>query len=384
MGKLKIAIINVTGGGISGGYREYLRNVIPRIARHDHVESILCATHKSLKIQNWFNLNASVRFVNYKSSRFLSPTHDSGLLQELEAFSPNVIFVPVTRSFKFKKVPVVNMVQNMESFMSNIEGNSISERLKQWFQSVEGKRSIKRAERLISPSKFVVDFLENHMNISKEKIGLVYYGVNAKKSENCYRPQIIPKSWTNKFIFTAGSVRPARGVEDILQAIKHITSSSAGLEKLVIAGNINRSKTSRYQKRLRDWVQKNNLTDKICWAGNLNEKEMAWCYQNCQMFVMTSRVESFGMIAGEAMAHGCVCISADNPCLPEIFGDAAIYYQPLNGKYPASSIKQVLSWDNSQRDKARERARKQASRFSWDVCVERTVAQLSKATGFQE
>ena len=73
-------------------------------------------------------------------------------------------------------------------------------------------------------------------------------------------------------------------------------------------------------------------------AGNLSEKEMSWCYKNCKMFVMTSRVESFGIIAGEAMAHGYICISVDNPCLPEIFRVAAVYYLPRKGKLLAEAI----------------------------------------------
>ena len=94
---------------------------------------------------------------------------------------------------------------------------------------------------------------------------------------------------------------------------------------------------------------------------------------------MTSRVESFGLIAGEAMAHGCVCISSDSPCLPEIFGDAAVYYPLKNGKLLAEIIKSLTEWDNHQREETSERARDRAAEFSWDITVDRLLAEFKKA-----
>ena len=111
---MKIAIINLTGGGMSGGYRKYSRNVIPRMASHHEVEAILCATPDSIGVQDWLDPLPNVRFVNCKPFRFLFLNRDVELLGELERFSPDVIFVPVERLFRFKNVPVVNMIQNME------------------------------------------------------------------------------------------------------------------------------------------------------------------------------------------------------------------------------------------------------------------------------
>jgi len=96
---MRIAVINLTGGGMSGGYRKYLRNVIPRVSRHDAVETILCATPGSIGVQDWFNPMPNVRFVSCKPFRSLFRYRDVKLLWELERFSPDVIFVPVERFF---------------------------------------------------------------------------------------------------------------------------------------------------------------------------------------------------------------------------------------------------------------------------------------------
>lgn len=376
---MRIAIINLTGGGISGGYREYLLNIIPRMAAHDKVASILCTAPYALNMQEWFHSIANVRFVGCKPVRFIGSGRDHGLFMELEAFDPEVVFVPVERSFRFKNVPVVNMIQNMEAFAGNIKGNPVSERVRQWVQSIDGKRALKQADRIIAPSGFVADFLKNRLHIPPGEIGLARYGVSFRNPGESKRPDPVSESWSGKFIFTAGSIRPARGIEDIIGALYHLSSRGAETENLVIAGNISGYGMNKYQKRLHELIRKYDLSERVCWTGRLNEKEMAWCYQNSQLFVMTSRVESFGMIAGEAMTSGSICISADNPCLPEIFGDAALYYEPGNPKVLAEAISTVLSWNDTQRNEARVRAKKQASRFSWDVCAEITVGQLAKA-----
>jgi glycosyltransferase involved in cell wall biosynthesis len=150
------------------------------------------------------------------------------------------------------------------------------------------------------------------------------------------------------------------------------------IEGLVIAGETE-SRMILYRKKLEKWIKMNNLSLKICLAGKLSEKEMSWCYRNCKMFVMTSRVESFGMIAGEAMAHGCVCVSADSPCLPEIFGDAVVYYTPKKGKLLVKVIKSVTEWGNYQREEISKKARERTAEFSWDVTVERLLTEFKKA-----
>jgi len=375
---MRVAIINITGGGMSGGYRQYLRNVITRMAVCPSVEAILCASSKSLNVKDCLEQLSNVKFVNCKPFRFLHRNLDPELKQHLEKFSPNVIFIPLERYFRFNEVPIVNMLQNMEPFVLGIEGNPFGERLRNWFRKIYGKRALKKSNQVIAVSRYVRDFLIQHLNIPSDKIGLVYHGVDLPENKDTHRPDIIPKGWDGQFLFTAGSIRPARGLEDAIYALKHLSDKSPNIPPLVIAGETT-SKMTKYRKTLENWIRDHKLSSKVCWTGTLNEKETAWCYQNCNAFVMTSRVESFGIIGAEAMSYGCICISADNPCLQELFGDAAIYYSPKDGKALADVIKTVFAWDDNQRKAMSEKAKRRASDFSWDVCAEKTVAELAKA-----
>jgi len=374
---MRISIINLTGGGMSGGYKKYLRNVIPRMAANSVVESLLCASPQSLNVKDWFDEPLSnVEFVNCKPFRFMCHNSDQELRQHLKKFSPDVIYSPTERFFRFNRVPIVNMIQNMEPFVTNIDGNLFRERVRQWIQVVDARKAIKKSDRVIAISEFVRDFLIQYWKIQPELIGVVYHGIDLPKNKG-QRPALIPKDWEGRFLFAAGSVRPARGLEDVLYALNLLSAKSSNISGLVIAGETT-STMMKYRKKLEVIIKTHNLSSRVSWAGNLNEREMAWCYQNCFAFVMTSRVESFGMIAGEAMAHGCICISADNPCLPEIFSNAAIFYTPYSEEDLANKIMKVLSWDSQKRTLASETARQRASEFSWDICVEKTVGELTK------
>ena len=67
---MKIAIINITGGGMSGGYKKYLQNVLPKLAVHSDVEAILCASPKSINVQDWFRFLPKVIFITCKSFKW--------------------------------------------------------------------------------------------------------------------------------------------------------------------------------------------------------------------------------------------------------------------------------------------------------------------------
>jgi len=375
---MRIAMVNITAGGMSGGYKKYLCNILPRMADNPGVDEILCLGHSSLNLADWFETRPNLYFANCDSFRILRSSINVDLWKHLGGFSPDIIFIPTERFLKFREVPVVNMVQNMEPLADVNEGNPISERVENWFRVYYAKRAVKKADRVIAISIFVKEFLVKKWNISEDKIRLIYYGIDGSKNSNAIKPSKLPTDWEGKFLFTAGSIRPARGLEDILRAMHYLSSEGEKSIRLVIAGDTVPN-MAVYKNKLKRWVEKHGFADRICWAGNLGEDEMKWCYNNCSAFVMSSRVESFGQIALEAISHGCICISADNPCLPEIFKDAAVYYPPKDSQSLAKSIKSILSWNPRQKEEMAVRARNRAAMFSWDVCATKTVEELIKA-----
>jgi glycosyltransferase involved in cell wall biosynthesis len=379
---MRLAIVNITGGGISGGYRKYLINMIPKLASSQWVDGLLCASPASIKAEDWIVPLPKVSYVRCRPfnvvNELLFQRVDSQLKEHLDKFSPDVLFIPVDRYINYNNVPVVSMIRNMEPFIGRLEGDLFINRLKKIVQYYVVKRAVKRAHGIVAVSNYVRDFLINHWDISKDKITLIYHGDGfLMQIREEHAPPLIPQDWKGRFIFTSGSICPARGLEDVLLAMKYLTQG-IDLKGLVVAGDA-APYMARYREKLETWVKAHNLSSMVCWAGHLDESQMAWCYKNCSIFVMTSRVESFGAVALEAMSSGCVSIAADNPCLPEIFGDAAVFYPPRDGRALSEKIRMVLCWSEKKKDEMSAAAQNRALKFSWEVNAEKIVTVLLKA-----
>ena len=96
------------------------------------------------------------------------------------------------------------------------------------------------------------------------------------------------------------------------------------------------------------------------------------------MFVFPSIYEGFGFPLLEAMAHGVPAIAARSSSLPEVAGDAALYFDPDDPRELEQQIERVLGEPDLRRDLI-ARGRQRAARFRWDVAAERTLEVLRRA-----
>jgi len=378
---MRLAIVNLTGGGFSGGYKKYLKNMLPRLAEHNNVEELLCILPDGNDISTWFRKPPVVSYCSF-SPFFLSHlVHipDRKMSACLKKFSPDIVFLPVARYIRFDGVPVVNMVRNMEPFVANMKGDTLLEMFKKFIQRRIARNSVNQADFTIAVSNFVKEYLTTTSNALGNKVALVYHGLDPKFEESCRHPVSVPIEWNGGFLFTCGSIRPARGLEDLFEALSELKAQDFDI-RVVIAGETVPG-MKKYQEGLKRLLASRGLMENVCWAGSLNDEEMRWCYERCNLFIMTSRVEACPNIALEAMSHGCVCISTESLPMKEFFGEAAIYYPPKNGPALAEAIKRMLVLDKQLRKIMSEKSKRQATKYSWDVCAERTVAVLAKAVG---
>ncbi len=70
--------------------------------------------------------------------------------------------------------------------------------------------------------------------------------------------------------------------------------------------------------------------DRLIYREELSQSEMSDYYYGLDMFIMTSRFESFGKAAVEAMSRGCAVIATGVGGLPEVIGDDRYIYSKDN------------------------------------------------------
>jgi glycosyltransferase involved in cell wall biosynthesis len=142
--------------------------------------------------------------------------------------------------------------------------------------------------------------------------------------------------------------------------------------KLVLVG-----KREYHSKQLQKWIKKNTHTESVIFTGFVPDEELKWYYENARAYVFPSLSEGFGLPGLEAMVHGCPVVSSDATCLPEVNGDAAHYFDPLDIQDMATKIDEVIS-SEPLRKKLIAKGYENAKRFSWRRMATQTLEVYKK------
>ena len=368
---MRLAILNLTGGGTSGGHRNYLQGILPRLAGSGKFSSILCASPASIGIEKWLPDIPTVRRVECEPFRPFRHEPGPMLKAALDSFGPDLLFVTVERYVRYRDLPVVIFLHNMAPLAGIRTGSGLRERLVSLARAYEARYAIKRAAAVIAPTDFVRDYLIARENASPGRVTRIHFGA-APLPAKPVEPEGFPFR-PGEFIFTAGSLEAYRGIEDIIKALPALKAALPGI-KLAVAGGA-RPEALAYASGLRKLASELGVDRDIAWLGNLDAARLAWCYAHCSVCVLTSRMESFCFVALEAMQHSCRVVAADRACLPEVLGGAADYYKAGDHEALSSLLSKKLA---SGRPPAAGPAARTAL-FSWDKAAAATLDVLLKA-----
>lgn len=373
---MKLAIANLTNGGMSGGYVKYLRHLLPRIAADrrvdcldvflpDGLDRFIPGLPATATIHSWPSEEAGTGWTDF-----------SRLRTRISYATPDVVFIPTARWMDFGATPVVVMVRNMEPFLGAHAGNPPLEYLRNIARVYAARRACQRATKVIAVSQFVAQFVTDSLKVAAGKSVTIYHGTEPAA------PAQLPKALAEapaprEFLFTAGSLRPARGLEDVIQALASLRQQG-WCPRLLIAGTASPT-TASYSRQMRALAARLNVADQLVWLGQLSDAEMSWCFTHCWAFLMTSRAEACPNVVLEAMQHGCVSVSTDQMPMPEFYRDAACYYR---GGDPGALARQLLGLrasGNGAQARLSSAARSRAACFDWDRTAEATVSCLEEA-----
>jgi glycosyltransferase involved in cell wall biosynthesis len=370
--RVRLAVVNLTAGGFSGGYRSYLRHLLPRLAGRPEVSALRVLVPPAGKGE----VGIAPQLVDaWPEAERRSPTR--WIRRRLEDFKPDVVFVPTARAFRFADVPTVVMVRNMEPLLCPLRGNPWSEKLRNLARREVARRACRTADRIIAVSDFVRRFLLERWGVAAERMAVVRHGVLQDVPEDALRPPAgVAGLKEGEWLFTAGSLRPARGLEDALGALERLNGTTGPLT-LAIAGEPDPT-TRRFAARLKARAEAAGLGPRLRWLGRISAPEMGWCFRHAGAFVMTSRMEACPNTVLEAMAYGALSISTDQEPMPEFFADTATYYPAGDAGGLAQRIEATWRLSPPARERHRGAARERARPFTWDRTADQTVAELRR------
>jgi glycosyltransferase involved in cell wall biosynthesis len=109
--------------------------------------------------------------------------------------------------------------------------------------------------------------------------------------------------------------------------------------------------------------------------GYVADSTLADLYKHAACFVLPSLYEGFGLPALEAMANGCPVLAARAGSIPEVCGDAALYFDPYNPASLARALREIAA-NPALRDQLRSQGKARLEGYTWRGNAEIVAAQL--------
>ena len=134
---------------------------------------------------------------------------------------------------------------------------------------------------------------------------------------------------------------------------------------LVLVGRINAA-TQRNKNYFETKGYKN-----IHFTGFISDAERDWILKHSLAYVFPSLLEGFGLPPLEAMSYGTPVVSSNASCMPEILGNAALYFDPLDTDDMVAKINMVIN-DKSLRANLSKKGKQQVAKYSWRRMAEQT------------
>lgn len=231
-------------------------------------------------------------------------------------------------------------------------------------------QGIKRAKAVFVPSEYVKEDIAKSYKVRRNKIIVIHEAA----STTLKRSKIeLAKHGINKpFLLYVGNAYPHKNLERLIIAFGELVTKYVLDYQLVVAG-----RKDDFHQALEEEVQKSGLSNRVVFTDFVTDVELVGLYKNAAAYVFPSLSEGFGLPGLEAMSYGVPVIASNATCLPEILGDAAVYFNPKSVSSIAKSISQVLA-DKDKQAKMIKKGYTQVKKYNWRKTAKITVATYEK------
>jgi len=217
---------------------------------------------------------------------------------------------------------------------------------------------------IVSPAHAPAIYARQQM--CKKEIRIIPHGVdpirfNPNVSEGMCRQKLgIEKG--EIIVLSVQRLVKRKGVEHLLYAIHSVVRENSRIKFLVAGKGPERSKLVELAKKL-------EITDRIIFLGFVDSEELPKYYSVCDIFVLHSLYENFGIALVEAMACGKPVISTKVGAIPEIIenGKTGLLVEPKNPEQLAQAILKLANNAYLRKKMGEEGRKKVEKEYDWNI-----------------
>lgn len=231
-------------------------------------------------------------------------------------------------------------------------------------------QALKRAEKILVPSNFVKNEIAKENKNLEKKIVVTYEAADDFANNHVEPSEGRVKEIYNKFgirepfIIYVGNTYAYKNVAVILETLPKIDF------------NLKFVCVSPRDTQLAALIKKAEILgvrDRFITTGFVNDEDLKTLFSKALCFVFPSLSEGFGLPGLEAMACGCPVIAARASSLPEVYGEAALYFNPKSDKDLAEKINELLK-NKLLRSKMVEKGLKKVREYYWRDTARQTLS----------
>lgn len=283
-----------------------------------------------------------------------------GLLKLLNRLQPDLVHFCMPQQpvlYRGAKVTTIHDLTLLKTY--NSDKNWLSYHFKQLVGRVVFRLVIKKSKKIIVPTKYSEEEIIKRFRTPKKKFALTYLAADVSSGDT--KPFEHP---FDEFIMYVGQQSDYKNIKRLGDAHQKLLESHPSLG-LILVGRKNASALIN-EKYFEEKKYRN-----ILFTDFIEDDQRDWLYKNCAAYVFPSLMEGFGLPGLEAMGHGAPVVSSDQTCLPEVYADAAHYFDPYRVDDMAQKIDEVIT-DETLRQQLIERGYRRVGDFSWERCAAQT------------
>jgi len=232
--------------------------------------------------------------------------------------------------------------------------------------------AIRNSDKIIAISEATKkDILKFYPQIKAEKIKVIYHGFNEEYFQ-AQNSQLATRNskWKN-YILYVGALQPRKNLNTLIEAFNLLKKERTEL-KLVLAGE-----KAWLWEGIMEKVAQSPFKKDIIMTEKVSQSELITLYREAALFVFPSLYEGFGLPILEAFASRVPVVAANNSSLPEVGGDAALYFDARNPQDLKVKMLSVLS-NEKVKNEMIAKGLLQLQKFSWAKCAKETLDWIKK------
>lgn len=352
--KLRIGIDAHMVGDHSGGNENYYVNILNKLEPDEHIIYVFLRKGiddsefgRRFRIVHFKSNNAVIR--NFIEIPFLCIYYKLDLMH-------TQYFIPFIRPCPFVCVIHDICFEHYRNIFSRFETLR---------QRILVSYAARKSRVIYTVSEYSKNDIITCYRVPKNKVLVSYNAVNdsfkplSKDALNSRELRRRFEIGDSPFILCVGNLQPRKNLVNLIRAFSNYKEKDAYDTRLVIVGKKAWMYNSIFSEAL-----SNRYSGDILFTGYVDECDLVRLYNEATIFVYPSIFEGFGVPPLEAMACGTPVAVSQTSSIPEIVGDAGLYFDPFNVDEICASIYKLMS-NKKLRDKHIRLGFERVQKFNW-------------------